>query len=48
MFFEISSFYREEKIRLKPRVELYDTRDYMGHKCQGWRSSSTKWIKMRT
>ena len=35
MFFEISSFYREEKIRLKPRVELYDTRDYMGAQMPG-------------
>ena len=35
MTFEISSFYREEKIRMKPRVELYDTRDYMGEQMPG-------------
>ena len=35
MTFEISSFYREEKIRLKPRVELYDTHDYMGEQMPG-------------
>lgn len=35
MTFEISSFYREEKIRLKLRVELYDTRDYMGAQMPG-------------
>ena len=35
MFFEISSFYRDGKIRLKPRVELYDTRDYMGAQMPG-------------
>ena len=30
MLFEITEYYTGEKIRLKPRVELYDTRDYMG------------------
>ena len=35
MTFEISSFYREEKIRMKPQVELYDTRDYMGEQMPG-------------
>ena len=35
MIFEISSFYREENIRLKPRVELYDTRDYTGKQMPG-------------
>lgn len=35
MIFEISSFYREEKIRLKLRTELYDTRDYMGRHMPG-------------
>ena len=30
MVFEISEYYTGGKIRLKPRVELYDTRDYMG------------------
>ena len=35
MIFEISSFYREENIRLKPRVGLYDTRDYMGRHMPG-------------
>lgn len=30
MLFEISEYYTGGKIRLKPRVELYDTRNYMG------------------
>ena len=30
MLFEISEYYTGGKIRLKPRVELYDTRDFMG------------------
>ena len=33
--FEISEYYTGGKIRLKPRVELYDTRDYMGKQMPG-------------
>ena len=35
MLFEITEYYTGEKIRLKPRVELYDTRDYMGKQMTG-------------
>ena len=35
MLFEISEYYTGGKIRLKPRVELYDTRDYMGKQMPG-------------
>ena len=35
MVFEISEYYTGGKIRLKPRVELYDTRDYMGKQMPG-------------
>lgn len=35
MVFEISEYYTGEKNRLKPRVELYDTRDYMGKQMPG-------------
>lgn len=35
MLFEISEYYTDGKIRLKPRVELYDTRDYMGKQMPG-------------
>ena len=35
MVFEISEYYTGGKIRLKPRVELYDTRDYMGTQMPG-------------
>ena len=35
MVFEISEYYTGVKIRLKPRVELYDTRDYMGTQMPG-------------
>ena len=35
MLFEISEYYTGGKIRLKPRVELYDTRDYMGTQMPG-------------
>ena len=35
MLFEISEYYTGGKIRLKPRVELYDTRDYMGRHMLG-------------
>ena len=35
MVFEISEYYTGGKIRLKPRVELYDTRDYMGAQMPG-------------
>ena len=35
MLFEVSKYYTGEKIRLKPRVELYDTRDYMGKQMPG-------------
>ena len=35
MVFEISEYYTGGKIRLKPRVELYDTRDYTGKQMPG-------------
>ena len=35
MLFEISECYTGGKIRLKPRVELYDTRDYIGKQMPG-------------
>ena len=35
MLFEISEYYTGGKIRLKPRVELYDTRNYMGKQMPG-------------
>ena len=35
MLFEISEYYTGGKIRLKPRGELYDTRDYMGKQMPG-------------
>ena len=35
MLFEISEYYTGGKIRLKPRVELYDTRDYTGKQMPG-------------
>ena len=35
MLFEISEYYTDGKIRLKPRVELHDTRDYMGKQMPG-------------
>ena len=35
MLFEITEYYTGEKIRMKPRVELYDTRDYMGKQMTG-------------
>ena len=35
MLFEISEYYTGGKIRLKPRVELYDTRDYIGKQMPG-------------
>ena len=35
MLFEISEYYTGGKIRLKPRVELYDTRDYTGKPMPG-------------
>ena len=35
MVFEISEYYTGGKIQLKPRVELYDTRDYTGKQMPG-------------
>ena len=35
MVFEISEYYTGGKILLKPRVELYDTRDYTGKQMPG-------------
>ena len=35
MLFEITQHDTGDKIRLKPRVELYDTRDYMGKQGPG-------------
>lgn len=35
MLFEISEYYTGGKIRLKPQIELYDTRDYTGKQMPG-------------